>query len=73
MINMLSQWGIDMIDKIKIKKLRADKAWSQKDLAGKCGVAEKTVSNWEQGRTGISGPALVILKGLIEGMEDKKD
>lgn len=67
------QWGIDMIDKTKIKELREYEGWSQKDLAAKCGVAEKTVSNWEQGRTGISGPALVILKGLINGVEDKKD
>lgn len=49
----------------EIKKLRADKAWSQKDLAKKCGVSVRTVENWEQKRTGISGPALMILRGLM--------
>ena len=58
-----------MIDKTKIKELRAFTGWTQKDLAGKCGVSPRTIENWEQGRTGISGPALVVLKGMIANIE----
>jgi putative transcriptional regulator len=48
-----------------IKALREKNSWTQKDLAARCGVSHRTVENWEQGRTAISGPALVILKSLM--------
>ncbi len=50
----------------KIKDLREKRGWTQKDLAGKCGVSPRTVENWEQERTAVSGPALTILKQLFE-------
>jgi len=50
----------------KIRNLREKNGWTQKDLASRCGVSHRTVENWEQGRTAISGPALVILKMLLE-------
>ena len=49
----------------KIKQLRKTKGWSQKDLARKCGVSPRTAENWEQGRTNLSGSALVVVKGLL--------
>lgn len=49
-----------------VKELRKRNEWSVQDLAALCGVSPRTVENWEQDRTGLSGPALVILKGLME-------
>lgn len=34
----------------RIKHLREQRRWSQKDLAGRLKVSTKTVSNWERGR-----------------------
>ena len=48
----------------QIRALRKSNGWTQKDLAEACGVSKRTVENWEQGRTGISGPARKILDGL---------
>lgn len=62
--------GITTISEItpqQIKKLRADKAWSQCQLAKHLGMSEAAVQNWEQNRTKISGPALVLLRMLISG------
>lgn len=50
---------------LKIRELREDMGWTQKDLAGRCGVSPRTVENWEQGRTHLSGPSLVMVKTLI--------
>lgn len=35
----------------RIKRARERKRWTQKQLAGKIGVSQKTVDNWENGRT----------------------
>jgi putative transcriptional regulator len=49
-----------------IKRLRENQGWTQRELADRCGVSIRTVENWEQGRTKQSGPALLILKKIIE-------
>jgi DNA-binding transcriptional regulator YiaG len=54
-----------------IKALREKNGWTQKDLAGRCGVSHRTVENWEQNRTNISGPALVIVKMLLNSDKEK--
>lgn len=61
-----------MITKDEIKQLRADRGWTQKELADQCGVSVRSVENWEQQRTGISKPAMFILKGLIKKTANKK-
>lgn len=53
----------------RMKDLREREGWTQKQLAGKLGVSPRTIENWEQGRRAVSGPALVVLKGLIEENE----
>ena len=50
----------------EIKALRKARSWSVKDLAEACGVSPRTVENWEQGRTGISGPARKLLARIEE-------
>ena len=35
----------------RIKRARERKRWTQKQLAGKVSVSQKTIDNWENGRT----------------------
>ena len=48
-----------------IKALRSEREWNTAALAKQCGVSPRTVENWEQGRTRISGPAVRSLRDLI--------
>lgn len=45
----------------RVKAFRKEHDLTQKELAKALGVSVRTVENWEQGRTKMSGPAL---KGL---------
>lgn len=46
-----------------IKRLRARRQWSVKDLAERLGVSPRTVEGWEQGRP-MKQWAVVALKHL---------
>lgn len=53
----------------KLRILRIKKGWSNvAPVARLCGVSPRTVENWEQDRTHISGPALQILREEFEKM-----
>lgn len=45
-----------------VRGIRNRNSLSIKELAEGCGVSPRTVENWEQNRTDISCPALLILK-----------
>lgn len=53
-----------MSEDIDIEKLRADRGWSQSDLAEYFGVTQGTVSRWEAKKVRPRGAALRLLKGL---------
>jgi DNA-binding transcriptional regulator YiaG len=52
-------------DPNQIRELRKEREWNTEALGRECGVSKRTVENWEQGRTKISGPAVKILKDLM--------
>lgn len=52
-----------------VQRVREKKGWTQKDLARECGVSFRTVENWEQGRTRMSGPALKMIKNWLSEAE----
>ena len=45
----------------RIKKLRRDKNWSQRDLAKEFGVSPGAVAHWETGERELSGPIRKLL------------
>lgn len=45
----------------RLRELREAKQWSQQRLAKESGVAQKSISNWEQGISSPRGPALIRL------------
>jgi len=53
----------------RLKRLRARYGESQRQFAGRAGVAVDTVRGWEQGRFPIQGPAALILSRLAEDID----
>jgi len=50
----------------KIKSLRKEKNWTQKELAEKLNVSDKTISSWETGRTYPDIDSLIQLADLFD-------
>ena len=50
---------------IDLKAIRAQKGWTQNQMAEYLGVSSKTIKNWEQGVCKISGPAKILLQQLV--------
>lgn len=62
MKNSATNDGVDQAPWVKAIRTRLD--ITQAELAERCGVSHRTVENWEQGRTRISGSARRILESL---------
>lgn len=50
----------------RLKALRQEKGWTQEELAGRLGVALRTLQRWEGGKSQPSGMALRFLLDLEE-------
>jgi len=54
-----------MLD-VRIKELRRDRGWTQRDLANKMNVSQQTIGSWEVGRAEPNAEALTKLSELFE-------
>jgi transcriptional regulator with XRE-family HTH domain len=58
--------GVIMAFADRVKTLRAERGWSQTDLAGKIGAAPAQISRYESGRTAPSADTVIRLAEVFD-------